>query len=136
MSPADTRDSPTPDQPAVISPTHEPLEGRLERMGLTALGYPPFRHLVRLLVSGPDAGGPMALLSELRAGLEGSAGDFDLLGPAPLLRLRGRHRAQLVEKAHDPRPGGAQAARLLESAARPMRRDALTAAIDVDPQSL
>ena len=128
----------TPDaRPVVLAARHaleEFLAGELERR--EALGYPPFRHLVRLLVSGPDAGGPMALLSELRAGLEGSAGDLDLLGPAPLLRLRGRHRAQLVVKAHDPRPVVAQAARLLESAARPMRRDDLTAAIDVDPQSL
>ena len=42
MHPSRPGESPTPDAPAVISPTHEPLEGRLERMGLTALGYPPF----------------------------------------------------------------------------------------------
>ena len=42
MRPSRPSDSPTPDAPVVISPTHEPLEGSLERMGLTALGYPPF----------------------------------------------------------------------------------------------
>src|SRR4029077_15884117 len=44
------------------------LAGELERR--RALGYPPFRHLVRLLVSGPEPGGPMQALTELRAGLE------------------------------------------------------------------
>jgi len=29
--------------------------------------------------------------------------DEDLIGPAPLLRLRGRHRAQLVARRRDPR---------------------------------
>ena len=42
MRPPRPSESPTPDAPVVISPTHEPLEGRLERMGLTALGYPAF----------------------------------------------------------------------------------------------
>ena len=60
----------------------------------------------------------------------------DLLGPAPLLRLRGRHRAQLIAKATDPRPVASKAARLLEAAARAMRRDDLAASVDVDPQAL
>jgi primosomal protein N'/peptide deformylase len=62
------------------------LAGELERR--RALGYPPFRHLVTLLVSGPEPDGPLAALRELR-GLLADAG-ADLLGPAPLIRLRGR----------------------------------------------
>jgi primosomal protein N' (replication factor Y) len=100
-----------------------------------ALGYPPFRHLVRLLVSGPEAEAPLTVLRELRAGLEGTS-DAELLGPAPLLRLRGRHRAQLIAKAERPRPLAAQAGRLLAAAAPAMRRAGLTAVVDVDPQSL
>jgi primosomal protein N' len=75
------------------------------------------------------------VLRELRAGLDGLAGS-DLLGPAPLLRIRGRHRAQVIAKARDPRPVAVRAARLLEAAARAMRRDDLTAVVDVDPQTL
>ena len=62
--------------------------------------------------------------------------DTELLGPAPLLRLRGRHRAQLLAKAKDPRPLTARAGRLLAAAARAMRRDDLAVSVDVDPQSV
>jgi len=95
------------------------------------LGYPPFRHLVRIVASGPDAEGPTRLLSELKSGL-----GEDLLGPAPLLRLRGRHRAQLVAKTDRPRRLAARAAALLSDAAAPIRKAGLTAVVDVDPQSL
>jgi primosomal protein N' (replication factor Y) (superfamily II helicase) len=97
-----------------------------------ALGYPPFRHLVRIVVSGPDAEAPLTVLDELRAGLDGA----DLLGPAPLLRLRGRYRAQLIAKTERPRPLASRAGRLLAAAAPAMRRAGLTAVVDVDPQSL
>jgi primosomal protein N' (replication factor Y) len=100
------------------------------------LGYPPFRHLVRVVVGGPEPGGPAALLGELRAELERGGGDADLLGPAPLLRLRGRHRAQLLAKTGAPRPLAARTARLLTAAAAAMRRDGLTASVDVDPQGV
>ncbi|HEU0336100.1 MAG TPA: primosomal protein N' [Gaiellaceae bacterium] len=98
------------------------------------LGYPPYRHLVAILVSGRDAASPARALAEIRAGLEGLGAD--LLGPAPLLRLRGRHRAQLLAKTDEPRRLARRAAALLEAAAPAMRRDGLSAVVDVDPQSL
>jgi primosomal protein N' (replication factor Y) (superfamily II helicase) len=100
-----------------------------------ALGYPPFRHLVRILVSGADAEAPLTVLRELRNALEGAPG-AELLGPAALLRLRGRHRAQLIAKVERPRPLAARAGRLLAAAAPAMRRAGLTGVVDVDPQSL
>jgi primosomal protein N' (replication factor Y) (superfamily II helicase) len=103
----------------------EELERRKE------LGYPPFRHLVRVVASGPDARGPLRLLEEIAGGVPA-----DLLGPAPLLRLRGRHRAQLLAKADNPRPVAARVAQLLGSAAPAMRRAGVTAVVDVDPQGL
>ena len=110
------------------------LAGELERR--RELGYPPYRHLVRVLASGPTAALPLAALAEVRAELEGAVGDGELLGPAPLLRLRGRHRAQLLVKTANPRPVSVRAGRLLASAAPAMRRDGLVAVVDVDPQSL
>jgi primosomal protein N' (replication factor Y) len=104
------------------------LAGELERR--RELGYPPFRHLVRIVVAGPEPAAPLQALEELRASL----GDDDVLGPAPLLRLRGRYRAQLVAKTRQPRRIAAQAGRLLSSAAPAMRRAELTAVVDVDPQ--
>jgi len=105
-------------------------DGELERR--RALGYPPFRHLVRIVVTGPDLADAMRALEELRSGL----GDADLLGPAPLLRLRGKHRAQLVGKTDRPRALATRAAALLGAGAPAMRRAGLTAVVDVDPQSL
>jgi primosomal protein N' (replication factor Y) len=96
------------------------------------LGYPPFRHLVRIVVAGPDPAAPLRALAELKAGLPSE----DVLGPAPLLRLRGKFRAQLVAKTQHPRRIASQAGRLLNAAAVPMRRAGLTAVVDVDPQSL
>jgi primosomal protein N' (replication factor Y) len=96
------------------------------------LGYPPFRHLVRVLVSGPDAHGPLVVLEELRPSLP----EAEVLGPAPLFRLRGRHRAQLVAKTTEPRRIAARAGQWLAAAAPEMRRRRLTAVVDVDPQSL
>jgi len=106
------------------------LDGELERR--RALGYPPFRHLVRVVVAGPELDDAMRALEEVKAGL----GDADLLGPAPLLRLRGRSRAQLVGKTDRPRALASRAAALLAAAAVPMRRAGLAVVVDVDPQSL
>jgi primosomal protein N' (replication factor Y) len=96
------------------------------------LGYPPFRHLIAIVATGSDAAAPERLLRELRAGL----GDAELLGPAPLLRLRGRHRAQLLVKTDRPRAVAARAAAMLATAAPAMRAAGVTAVVDVDPQSL
>ena len=106
------------------------LAGELERR--RALEYPPFRHLVRIVVSGPELADAMRALEELKAGLEG----HELLGPAPLLRLRNRRRAQLVAKTSQPRALASRAAALLAAAAPAMRRAGLAAVVDVDPQSL
>ena len=122
-------------RPIALAARHavdEFLTGELDRR--RELGYPPFRHMVRVVVSGRGPDAPAALLTELRAGLEGFEGD--LLGPAPLLRLRGRSRAQLLVKTGNPRPVATRAARLLAAAAPAMRRDGLSASVDVDPQGL
>jgi len=106
------------------------LAGELDRR--RALGYPPFRHLVRIVVSGVELPDALRALEELKAGLPGE----ELLGPAPLLRLRNRQRAQLVGKTERPRALAVRAASLLAAAAPAMRRAGLTAVVDVDPQSV
>ncbi len=106
------------------------LTDELERRA--ALGYPPSGHLVRVVVTGPEGASPIRALEELKAGL----GDGAALGPAPLFRLRGRHRAQLVVKTDRPRRVGARLSSMLAAAAPAMRAAGLTAVVDVDPQSL
>jgi primosomal protein N' (replication factor Y) len=108
------------------------LAGELERR--RELGYPPHRHLVRILVSGPDRDDAMRVLTELAEGMAGAPGD--LLGPAALFRLRGKHRAQLVVKTERPREVASRAGRLLASAAKAMRAADLSVVVDVDPQTL
>ncbi len=108
------------------------LEGELARR--EELGYPPFRHIVRVLVAGPDRDDVLQAGRELAAGLERVTGD--LLGPAELFRVRGRHRAQLVVKTDRPREVASRAAQLLAGAAPAMREAKLSAVVDVDPQSV
>jgi len=123
-----------PESRAVQHATRHDVAGflaeELERR--RALGYPPYSHLVRILVSGPEAADPTRALEELKAGLA----EFELLGPAPLLRLRGKHRAQLIGKTDRPRALASRAAALLAAAAPAMRRAGLSAVVDVDPQSV
>ena len=123
-----------PDARAIVHAARHDVSGflaeELERRRV--LGYPPFAHLVRIVVSGPEQADAMRALEELKAGLAG----HELLGPAPLLRLRGRHRAQLVGKTARPRALASRAAALLAAAAPAMRRAGLAAVVDVDPQSL
>ena len=100
------------------------------------LGYPPFGHLVSIVVSGPEPDAPRRALDRAAATRSPVCRGVRLLGPAPLLRLRGRHRAQLVAKTGSPRALASRAAALLSAAAPAMRGDGLTAVVDVDPQSL
>ena len=106
------------------------LAGELERR--RELGYPPFSHLVRILVSGPHADGPLVALQELKDELD----DDGVLGPAPVLRLRGRFRAQLVAKTDRPGALASRAGRLLAAATPAMRKAGLAAVVDVDPQDV
>jgi primosomal protein N' (replication factor Y) len=102
------------------------LRGELERR--RALRYPPHGDLVRIVCSSELAGAALVAASELRARIDLPSGE--LLGPAPLFRLRGRERAQVVVKAAD-------RARALvaigEAVARPLGRD-VAVSVDVDPQ--
>ena len=125
-----------PDARAIVFAARHDVAGFLaeELRRREELGYPPYRHIVRALVSGPGADDPTRLLEEIRAGI--GDGDADVVGPAPLLRLRGRHRAQLVAKTAEPRRVASRIARLLAAATPAMRRAGLQAVVDVDPQNL
>jgi primosomal protein N' (replication factor Y) len=105
------------------------------------LNYPPFCRLVSLRVDGPKANEVETKIRDLaralRARLAGGEGreQVELLGPAPapILRLRGRYRWQLLLK-------GKQSAALLELAghARALlpRSRVCRLHIDVDPHSM
>jgi primosomal protein N' (replication factor Y) len=105
------------------------------------LGYPPFGRLIRALITGPDepetrsASLGLARLVEAIA-VDGSEQELEVLGPAPapLARLRGRYRYQLLVKG----PAGP----LLRGAAETLVKataglaSPLQASVDVNPMSM
>ena len=108
------------------------LAGELERR--ERLGYPPFRHLVRVEVAAAQPGAAMEALSALRAAAEPALPGDELLGPAPLFRIRRRERAQLLVKTLRPARAGSLLAELVARQGRALRRADASAVIDVDPQ--
>jgi primosomal protein N' (replication factor Y) len=99
------------------------------------LRYPPFSHLVEIVVAAEDEGRVDEAAETIRdLAAERLAADDELLGPAPLFRLRGRHRRRLLVKSLD-RLGAGEAIREAVSAAVAGRRlREVAVSVDVDPQ--
>jgi primosomal protein N' (replication factor Y) len=100
-----------------------------------ALRYPPFSHLIEVGLAGQDEGrvetsaGKMHDLVAERLG----APD-DLLGPAPLFRLRGKHRRRLLVKSEQ-RHASVEAVRdAVRTAVRDRALREVAISVDVDPQ--
>ncbi len=113
-----------------------------EELGTRAgLRYPPFGRLVQVLLSGADesrvAAAGEALVQALeREGLGQGTGDLERLGPAPapLARLRGRHRVQLFLKGSD-EALLRRAARVLKAAATGLP-EGVQASLDLCPVNM
>ena len=108
------------------------LAEELERRA--ALGYPPLRHLVAIVVSGPDAGAADRVLREVREVSRASK-------PTCSDRLRSCACEAGIEPSSSPRRRSRaalarRAAGLLAAAGPAMRRAGMSAVVDVDPQSL
>ena len=102
------------------------LAGELGRR--KALGYPPYGELIRIVCSSESPEVPMAAGRMLREELD--VPGATLLGPAPLFRLRGRDRAQLVVKGGERRAAVAAVGSAVDGLGR---RD-VAISVDVDPQ--
>ncbi|MBV9337003.1 MAG: primosomal protein N' [Solirubrobacterales bacterium] len=97
-----------------------------------ALSYPPYGSLIRVVCSSPVAAEADAVAARLH-GLIAGAGRI-VLGPAPLFRLRGRSRSQLVIKSrHRAATVRAVGAAVEECAADAARRS-VSVSVDPDPQ--
>ena len=102
-----------------------------------ALGYPPFSHLIRIVLSAEQAAPARHAALELREGLAGRLGTVagaSLLGPAPLFRLRGRERQVIVIKAPGRRGAVAAAGEAVAALAAARRHAGVSFSVDVDPQ--
>jgi primosomal protein N' (replication factor Y) len=109
------------------------LAGELERR--RALRYPPYSHLVRIGFAAEREGrletAATGLASELRERLPKGS---ELLGPAPMFRVRNRHRRRILIKAGD-REGTVTAVReVVERRAADRALREVSIGVDVDPQ--
>jgi primosomal protein N' (replication factor Y) len=106
------------------------LAEELERR--KALGYPPFGHLIRVVCSslepGPEKAAAAAICQRIDA--PGAA----VLGPAPLFRLKGRERAQIVVKGNERTASIIAVRRAVEAVAGDSSHRHVNLAVDVDPQ--
>ena len=109
------------------------LAGEIERR--RALRYPPFSHLVRIVLKAESEQRLDAAAAKLAAALrESLPEDTDLLGPAPMFRVRNRHRRRLLIKAGDREAAVAAVRAAVERLAAERSLQDVAIGVDVDPQ--
>ncbi len=96
------------------------------------LRYPPFASLIRVVCSSPQRRGSESIAAELQRLIPADVGS--VLGPAPLFRLRGQERSQLVIKALAREIAIAAVGAAVEQLARSASRQGVSLSVDVDPQ--
>jgi primosomal protein N' (replication factor Y) (superfamily II helicase) len=127
-----------PDAPSIEAASRHDAEGflagELERR--RGLRYPPFADLIRVVASAeaaePVRAATARLAGEIAAGV--TDGRSEILGPAPLFRLRGRERRQVVVKTAEREAAVRAVAAAVEAAARDRSLRDVAFSVDVDPQ--
>jgi primosomal protein N' (replication factor Y) len=109
------------------------LAEEVERRRL--LRYPPFSHLVRIVLRAESEQRLQKVAADLAGSLETALpAEADLLGPAPMFRVRNRNRRRLLVKAED-REGAVAAVRdTVEGLAADRSLREIAISVDVDPQ--
>jgi primosomal protein N' (replication factor Y) len=97
-----------------------------------ALGYPPYGSLIRIVCSAAEAPAALDVATRLH-GLIAPAGQT-LLGPAPLFRLRGRSRSQIVIKCTEREAAVRAVGAAVDECAADAVRRGVSVSVDVDPQ--
>jgi primosomal protein N' (replication factor Y) (superfamily II helicase) len=123
-----------PDARPIAFAVHHDADGfiadELERRA--ALRYPPYASLIRVVCSAEDE--PLARETAEALHAELALLPAAVLGPAPLFRLRGRARSQLVIKATERRPAIDAVGRAVDLVAPGAARRGASVSVDVDPQ--
>jgi len=124
----------SPDAPSIAAAAKHDADGFLrgELQRREALAYPPFASLIRITASAEDLADATNAANALRERIDPP--DATVLGPAPLFRLRGRERMQLLIKAPRRRAAVADVARAVDAVARSKAGRAANLSVDVDPQ--
>jgi primosomal protein N' (replication factor Y) len=97
-----------------------------------ALRYPPFATLIRIVCSAVDETLARSTADAVAAQLQSI--DGTVLGPAPLFRLRGRARTQVVVKTGDRDRAIAAVGATVERIAPAAAKRGASVSVDVDPQ--
>jgi primosomal protein N' (replication factor Y) len=97
-----------------------------------ALDYPPFSDLVRVVASAPRQEEADAATSRVRSALE--LPGIQVLGPAPLFRVKDRFRSTLLVKAADPGPAVRAVGEAVGHGAPQLSSREVALSVDVDPQ--
>jgi primosomal protein N' (replication factor Y) len=123
-----------PQADAIVRAARHDSDGFLaaELARRSALRYPPFAHLIRVVCASAQPGAAQCAAAAVRQSL--SLPGEAVLGPAPLFRLRGRERSQVVIKAHDRRGAIAAVDAAVHGAAASSRHAPVSFSVDVDPQ--
>ncbi len=109
------------------------LAEEIERRRL--LRYPPFSHLVRVVLKSESEPRVDQAASKLAAALvEALPGDTDLLGPAPMFRVRNKYRRRLLTKAQDRDATVTAIRNAVERLAADRNLKDVAIGVDVDPQ--
>jgi primosomal protein N' (replication factor Y) len=108
---------------------------RAEAAGRRAAGSPPYGRMAGIILSGADVAQVFdvgAALARADAPLRRIGADVYGPAPAPIARVRGRHRVRLLVKAGKAAPLQAALAAWIAQVRLP---GAVRLAIDIDPQS-
>jgi primosomal protein N' (replication factor Y) (superfamily II helicase) len=109
------------------------LAEELERR--RSLRYPPFSHLIEIAISGGSDERTEEAAETIRGLVSDRLGtDDELLGPAPLFRLRGRHRRRLMVKSGRRRESVEGVREAVAAAVRDRALREVAISVDVDPQ--
>jgi primosomal protein N' (replication factor Y) len=123
-----------PSAESIALAAHHDSDGFLEQeLGRrAALHYPPYGSLIRIVCSAHEPQEAVAVATRLRGLIAPSGGS--VLGPAPLFRLRGRSRSQLVIKCGDREAAVRAAGAAVDACAADAVRRGVSVSVDVDPQ--
>jgi primosomal protein N' (replication factor Y) len=114
------------------------IAGELDRR--RALGYPPYSHLIRIVLAAEESRRALSAAQAVGDLLTASfarpakAPGPQLLGPANLFRLRGRERQVLLVKAPERRPAVAAVGEAVAATAADRAHTGVSFSVDVDPQ--
>jgi primosomal protein N' (replication factor Y) (superfamily II helicase) len=120
-----------PDAPAIRLAAHHDADTFTaeELRRREALRYPPFATLIRIVAASEQPNAAHAAATAIRSGLGPNA-----LGPAPLFRLRGRDREQIVVKATERHEAIAEVREAVAAVAAGKAHRHVSLSVDVDPQ--